>query len=167
MLADRLRRPRFVLAHKPRVADDVGDKDGRDFPTLARKRRSARTRTDAIHTPRRADPDQNRRASACAPALASDRISAPACPARAASAETLASAQSGVLPAPPDFTAETHRRFRPKLAEVVAMVERDDVEGLRAYRYAGFVSTSPKAIMRYCDLALTALEARAAKAAAA
>ena len=80
-------------------------------------------------------------------------------------AEILASAQAGVLPAPPDFTAETHRRFRPKLAEVVALVEAGDVAGLRAYQYVGFLSSSPRAIMRDRDLALVALEARAPKAA--
>jgi hypothetical protein len=49
-------------------------------------------------------------------------------------AERLALAQAGVLPAPPDFTALSHKRFRPKLAAVVALVEAADVNGLRAYR---------------------------------
>jgi hypothetical protein len=47
----------------------------------------------------------------------------------------LASAEAGVLPAVPNFEAATHKRFRPKLAAVVAMVEAGDVEALRAYRY--------------------------------
>jgi hypothetical protein len=35
-----------------------------------------------------------------------------------------------------------------------------------AYQYLGFLSSSPKAILKYRDLALAALESRAAKAAA-
>jgi len=77
-------------------------------------------------------------------------------------AELRASAERGVVPSPPDFTAPTHTRFRAKLAAVVALVEAGDVEALRAYAYKGFLSSSPKAIMRYRDLALVALEARAA-----
>lgn len=77
-------------------------------------------------------------------------------------AEMLASAQPGALPAPPDFTAETHKRFRPKLAALVALAEGGDVQGLAAYRHDGFMGSSIKAVMRYRDLALTALEARAA-----
>jgi hypothetical protein len=81
-------------------------------------------------------------------------------------AAMLASAEAGVIPSAPDFTAETHKRFRAKLAAVVALVEAGDVEALRAYQYAGFVSSSPRAILKYRDLALVALEARAARAAA-
>jgi hypothetical protein len=45
------------------------------------------------------------------------------------------------------------------------MVEAGAVEKpLGAYRYEGLVSTRPKAILRYRNLALTALEAKAAKA---
>jgi hypothetical protein len=75
-------------------------------------------------------------------------------------------AQTGVLPAPPDFTAETHKRFRPKLAEVVALVEAGNVKALAAWEHKGFMGSSLKAVMRYRDLALIALEARVAKAAA-
>jgi hypothetical protein len=82
-------------------------------------------------------------------------------------AEMLASAQSGVVPPAPDFSANTHARFRAKLAEVVALVEAGDVEALRAYAYPGFLSSSPKAILKYRDLALVALEARAARPVAA
>ena len=81
-------------------------------------------------------------------------------------AERLAAALAGSLPAPPDFTAETHRRFRAKLAEVVALAEAGDVEGLRAWTPSGFIGSSVKAIIRYRDLALVALEARTARAAA-
>jgi hypothetical protein len=78
----------------------------------------------------------------------------------------LASAQAGVLPAVPNFEAETHKRFRAKLAEVIALVEAADVEALSTCRHDGFMGSSMKAVMRFRDLALAALEARAAKAAA-
>jgi hypothetical protein len=75
-------------------------------------------------------------------------------------AAILASAQSGVMPSPPDFSAPTHTRFRPRLAEVVALAEAGDLKALKAWRYAGFMSTSPKAIQRFRDLSIVALEAR-------
>ncbi|MFO0271536.1 MAG: hypothetical protein ACK53W_13495 [Gemmatimonadota bacterium] len=76
-----------------------------------------------------------------------------------------AAASAGVLPAAPDFSAETHKRWRGKLAAVVAMVEAGDVDGLRALEIPTY-STSPKAIARYRDLAVAALTARAAGVAA-
>ncbi len=81
-------------------------------------------------------------------------------------ASMLASAQAGKLPAPPDFTAPTHARFRGKLAEVVALAKAGDVAGLAAWTPSWFIGSSTKAIMRYRDLALVALEARTATAAA-
>jgi hypothetical protein len=110
----------------------------------------------AIRPPRPASPGACRKGRPARPPKASGKR-----------AEILASAQSGVLPAPPDFTAETHRRFRAKLAEVVALVEAAYVEGLALYRHDAFIGSSMKAVMRYRDLALCALEARAAMAAAA
>lgn len=73
----------------------------------------------------------------------------------------LAAAQAGHLPAPPDFSADTHKRFRPRLAEAVALAEAGDVAGLEAFS-VNPISTSPKAIMRYRELALVALKAQAA-----
>jgi hypothetical protein len=70
-------------------------------------------------------------------------------------------AQAGALPAAPDFSKPTHARFRAKLAKLVALVEAGDVEGLKAIDINP-VSTSPKAMARYRDLALVALEARRA-----
>lgn len=81
-------------------------------------------------------------------------------------AAILEAAQRGELPAAPDFTAETHKRFRAKLAEVVAAAEAGDLAALRAFEIKP-VSSSPKAIIKYRDLAVIALEARAAKGAAA
>jgi hypothetical protein len=68
-------------------------------------------------------------------------------------------AQRGELPVIPDFSAETHRRFRNKLAQVAALVEAGDVAALKAFEINP-VSSSPKAIARYRDLCITALEAR-------
>lgn len=74
-------------------------------------------------------------------------------------AAILAAAEAGELPAAPDFSAETHKRFRPKLAEVVSLAEKGDLKGLKAFEINP-VSSSPKAIMRYRDLCIIALEAQ-------
>lgn len=71
-----------------------------------------------------------------------------------------AEAKAGKLPKAPDFSAETHKRFRPLLAEVVAAVKEGDVKALKALKINP-ISSSPKAVARYRDLALMALEARA------
>jgi hypothetical protein len=78
-------------------------------------------------------------------------------------AQIEADARSGKLPSPPNFEAATHTRFRPKLAEVVEMAKAGDLKGLKAYKYEGFVSSSPRAILRYRDLCVLALEAKAAR----
>jgi hypothetical protein len=75
-------------------------------------------------------------------------------------AAILAAAESGKLPAAPDFSAETHKRFRAKLAEVVALVKAGDIAKLQRYKINP-VSTSPRAIARYRDLAVIALKAKA------
>jgi hypothetical protein len=81
---------------------------------------------------------------------------------RAAVEET---ARQGQLPTPPDFSAATHARFRGKLAKLVALAEAGDAEGLQAVAINP-VSTSPRALARYRDLAVLAIEARKADAAA-
>jgi hypothetical protein len=73
--------------------------------------------------------------------------------------EALALAEKGELPKEPDFSAETHKRWRPKLAEVVALAKAGDVDGLRAYAINP-ISTSPKAIDRFRSLAIVAIESR-------
>lgn len=77
-------------------------------------------------------------------------------------AQAIADAQAGKLPAAPDFSAETHTRFRPKLAELVALVKAKNIKALKAYEIKA-ISTSPKAMDRYRNLAVIALEAQAAK----
>jgi hypothetical protein len=68
-------------------------------------------------------------------------------------------AQAGSLPVAPDFSKPTHARFRAKLAKLVALAEAGDIEGLKAIEINP-VSTSPKAMARYRDLAIIAIEAR-------
>lgn len=68
-------------------------------------------------------------------------------------------ARKGQLPSPPDFSAATHARFRAKLAKLVEMVDAGDIDGLKAFTINP-VSTSPRAMARYRDLAVIALEAR-------
>lgn len=70
-----------------------------------------------------------------------------------------AAARKGKLPEPPDFSAPTHTRFRNKLASVVELAKAGDLKGLQAFQINP-VSSSPKAIARYRDLCIVALEAR-------
>jgi len=72
-----------------------------------------------------------------------------------------AAAREGKLPEPPDFSAETHKRFRNKLSNVVELAKAGDLKGLRAFEINP-VSSSPKAIKRYRDLCIVAIEAQAA-----
>jgi hypothetical protein len=69
-----------------------------------------------------------------------------------------AAARAGNLPTPPDFSAATHARFRKKLDEVVALAKAGDLAGLRSFSIKP-VSSSPKAIDRYRNLCILALEA--------
>lgn len=81
-------------------------------------------------------------------------------------AEIQASAEAGILPAKPDFSAPTHARFRKRLDEIAALVEKGDVKALKAFPINP-ISSSPKAMDKYRNLAVIALEAqrKAAKSA--
>jgi len=68
-------------------------------------------------------------------------------------------AQTGALPAAPDFSKLSHARFWAKLARLVALAVAGDVEGLKAIAINP-VSTSPTAMARYRYLAVVAIEAR-------
>jgi len=87
----------------------------------------------------------------------------PSAPHRRRDADIEAKALQGELPPPPDFSAPTHARFRAKLAELVEMAGKADATGLRAIRINP-VSSSPKALARYRDLAVMAIEARLSRA---
>ena len=69
-------------------------------------------------------------------------------------------AQSGALPQAPDFSKPTHARFRAKLAQIVALAEAGDIAALQAFEINP-VSSSPKAMARYRDLCVIAINARA------
>lgn len=71
-----------------------------------------------------------------------------------------AAAAEGKLPPAPDFSAPTHARFRSKLDEISALVKAKDLKGLRAYPINP-VSSSLKALDRYRNLAVVALQAQA------
>ena len=68
-------------------------------------------------------------------------------------------AQTGALPPAPDFSKPTHARFRAKLAQIVALAEAGDIAALQAFEINP-VSSSPKAMARYRDLAVLAILAR-------
>lgn len=95
-------------------------------------------------------------------AAANARIAKQATGKRAA---ILEAAQRGELPSPPDFSAATHARFRNKLGELVKLVEAGDIAALKAFPINP-ISSSPRAMDKYRNLAVTALEARMAGKAA-
>jgi hypothetical protein len=84
-------------------------------------------------------------------------------PRRRRDADIEAKARQGELPPPPDFSAPTHARFRAKLAALVELAGKADATGLRAIPINP-VSSSPKALARYRDLAVLAIEAREGRA---
>lgn len=71
-----------------------------------------------------------------------------------------ADARAGRLPEAPDFRAATHARFRNKLARIVELAGAGDIAGLKAVEINP-VSSSPRAMARYRDLCVMAIEARA------
>lgn len=97
------------------------------------------------------------------PAAADVPTQAPPSPAKPVSgkrAEAQAAAERGELPQPPDFSAETHKNYRKKLAALVALAKDGDIAGLRAFELKLY-SSSPIALDRYRNLCVTALSAQA------
>ncbi len=88
---------------------------------------------------------------------------APSAPRRRRDADLEAKARQGELPPPPDFSAPTHARFRAKLAALVELAGKADATGLRAIAINP-VSSSPKALARYRELAVLAIEVREGRA---
>ena len=76
-------------------------------------------------------------------------------------AEAAEAAARGKMPPAPDFTADTHKPYRAKLATLVALAKAKDAAGLDAV-VINPTSSSPKALARYRDLCLTALRAKGA-----
>lgn len=68
-------------------------------------------------------------------------------------------AQRGEMPLPPDFTAATHKSYRSRLAQLIALAAARDVAGLRDFPINP-TSTSPKAMNRYRWLAIAAINTR-------
>lgn len=93
----------------------------------------------------------------------SEQAAALSAPRRRRDADIEAKARQGELPPPPDFSAATHARFRAKLAALVELAGKADATGLRAVSIKP-VSSSPKALARYRDLAVLAIEAREGRA---
>jgi len=98
-----------------------------------------------------------------APEQAVEPAAAPRAPRRRRDADIEAKARQGELPPPPDFSAATHARFRAKLTALVELAGKADAIGLRAVPINP-VSSSPKALARYRDLAVLAIEAREGRA---
>lgn len=71
-----------------------------------------------------------------------------------------ASADKGILPPVPDFSADTHKRYRDKLAALQALVEARDLKGLRTFE-TNPISSSRKILERYRLLSIRALNALA------
>ena len=94
------------------------------------------------------------------PAAAEEPKAAPA-PVVGKRQAILDQAQTGALPAAPDFSKPTHARFRAKLAQIVALAEAGDIAGLQAFEINP-VSSSPKAMARYRDFCVIAIKARSA-----
>jgi hypothetical protein len=94
---------------------------------------------------------------------ASEPAPAPSAPRRRRDADIEAKARQGELPPTPDFSAPTHARFRAKLTALVELAGKADASALRAI-VINPVSSSPKALARYRDLAVMAIEAREGRA---
>ena len=97
------------------------------------------------------------------PIAEAEPAAVPGAPRRRRDADIEAKARQGELPPPPDFSAPTHARFRAKLAALVELAGQADATGLRAIPINP-VSSSPKALARYRDLAVLAIEAREGRA---
>lgn len=76
-------------------------------------------------------------------------------------AQLVADAEAGKLPPAPDFSAATHAPYRKKLTMLKTLVAAKNVRELKAFPINP-TSTSPKALARYRDLAVIALQAKGA-----
>jgi hypothetical protein len=142
------KRAAKAAGHDPDEIDIIKAKDGFSW-RVKRQRKSAADVRDAKLA---ADPSREPRAHGA------EHSAAPKRP-LGKRAQIEADARAGKLPKPPDFSADTHKRFRNKLASVVELAKTGDLNGLRSFEINP-VSSSPKAIARYRDLCIVALEAR-------
>jgi hypothetical protein len=137
-----------AAGHEPDEIEIMKTKDGFTW----RVKRQRKSEADAGDAKLAADPSRE------PPADGARHSSAPK-RALGKCATIEAAAREGKLPEPPDFSAPTHTRFRNKLASVVELAKAGDLKGLQAFQINP-VSSSPKAIARYRDLCIIALEAR-------
>jgi hypothetical protein len=142
-----------AAGHKPDEVEIIKTKDGYAY----RVKGGAAAEESATAAKAEAAPRKGRKGG-----KAADRPEKPATRPLGKRAAIEAAAREGRLPEPPDFSAETHKRFRNKLASVVELANAGDLKGLRAFEINP-VSSSPKAIARYRDLCVVALEAQAAR----
>jgi hypothetical protein len=136
-----------AAGHDPDEIDIIKTKDGFSW----RAKRQRKSAAEACDAKLAADPSRE------PPADSAKRSAAPKRP-LGKRAQIEADTRAGKLPEPPDFSAATHTRFRNKLAAVVELARAGDLNGLRAFQINP-VSSSPKAIARYRDLCVMALEA--------
>jgi hypothetical protein len=140
-----------AAGHDPEEIDIIKTKDGFTWRAKRQRKSAAEARDAKLAADLSREP----------PAGSAKRSAAPKRP-LGKRAQIEADARAGKLPEPPDFSAETHKRFRNKLAAVVELANAADLKGLRGFEINP-VSSSPKAIARYRDLCIVALEARAAQ----
>ncbi len=94
------------------------------------------------------------------PVAAANAASWPSGPAKGGKRKAADDAAArGEIPAPPNFSADTHKPYRAKLAKLVELAEAGDIAGLKDVPINP-TSTSPQALARWRDLAVKALEAR-------
>jgi len=74
-------------------------------------------------------------------------------------AEAMAAAERGVMPKAPDFSSDTHRPYRARLAEQIAMLKAGDLKGLQAIIFHR-ESSSLNALKRFRDLSVAYLKAK-------
>lgn len=65
-------------------------------------------------------------------------------------------AEKGILPPPLDFSANTHKAWRGKLSELQALIDKRNLNGLKAWSVEP-KSSSRQMLMRYRDCAIAAL----------
>jgi len=125
----------------------------------ARKAADAKAQAEGFPNAARANEAKRLQAAAQPPEAAAEaKVKAKTGGARA---EAIEAAKRGELPKAPDFSAETHKPYRKRLADMIAMVEAKDIAGLKALEIKAY-SSSPKALAKYRDLAVMALEAQKA-----
>jgi hypothetical protein len=136
-----------AAGHKPDEVEIIKTKDGFTFRVKTTETAPKRDKTAKAEVA-----TETSRKAAAQPEAAATR------PRDGKRAVVEAAAREGKLLEPPDFSAETHKRFRPKLAKLTEMAKAGDIEGLKAMEINP-VSTSPRAMQRYRDLCVIALEA--------